>query len=134
MSESQRGDGRFKRQLSLTDLTFIGLGAIFGSGWLFSASYVADMAGPSGTISWLIGGAAVLLLGLVYCELGAALPHAGGVVRYPEYSHGPLLGFLMGRSEEHTSELQSPVHLVCRLLLEKKNCSAKTPTSSKSYS
>src|SRR5438876_3542963 len=34
----------------------------------------------------------------------------------------------MIRSEEHTSELQSPVHLVCRLLLEKKNrhgtCSA----------
>src|SRR4051794_41868647 len=27
------------------------------------------------------------------------------------------------RSEEHTSELQSPVHLVCRLLLEKKNTS-----------
>src|SRR6266581_9447100 len=26
-----------------------------------------------------------------------------------------------GRSEEHTSELQSPVHLVCSLLLEKKN-------------
>src|SRR5438876_8974451 len=26
------------------------------------------------------------------------------------------------RSEEHTSELQSPVHLVCRLLLEKKKC------------
>src|SRR5438876_11341590 len=25
------------------------------------------------------------------------------------------------RSEEHTSELQSPVHLVCRLLLAKKN-------------
>src|SRR5713226_7813539 len=31
---------------------------------------------------------------------------------------GPVL---KGRSEEHTSELQSPVHLVCRLLLEKKN-------------
>src|SRR5438876_10622167 len=27
------------------------------------------------------------------------------------------------RSEEHTSELQSPVHLVCRLLLEKKKLS-----------
>src|SRR5256885_11028177 len=26
-----------------------------------------------------------------------------------------------GRSEEHTSELQSPCNLVCRLLLEKKN-------------
>src|SRR2546429_2651135 len=35
------------------------------------------------------------------------------------------LGFWMPtfleRSEEHTSELQSPLHLVCRLLLEKKN-------------
>src|SRR5690348_17393457 len=30
-----------------------------------------------------------------------------------------IAGFLF-RSEEHTSELQSPVHLVCRLLLEKK--------------
>src|SRR5438876_6027275 len=29
------------------------------------------------------------------------------------------------RSEEHTSELQSPVHLVCRLLLEKKKINIK---------
>src|SRR5689334_24821740 len=28
------------------------------------------------------------------------------------------------RSEEHTSELQSQFHLVCRLLLEKKECSS----------
>src|SRR5438876_1824240 len=41
---------------------------------------------------------------------------------------GPAPAFALGevhhpaeqRSEEHTSELQSPVHLVCRLLLEKK--------------
>src|SRR6266487_6723609 len=32
----------------------------------------------------------------------------------------PVNGPLTVRSEEHTSELQSPVHLVCRLLLEKK--------------
>src|SRR5690348_17499369 len=30
------------------------------------------------------------------------------------------------RSEEHTSELQSPVHLVCRLLLEKKKKNTNT--------
>src|SRR5690625_6022012 len=33
----------------------------------------------------------------------------------------PLLGQEEARSEEHTSELQSRGHLVCRLLLEKKN-------------
>src|SRR5258708_30743237 len=32
-----------------------------------------------------------------------------------------------GRSEEHTSELQSPDHLVCRLLLEKKKSLHRPP-------
>src|SRR5438270_3920862 len=33
----------------------------------------------------------------------------------------PRVVLLLGRSEEHTSELQSQSNLVCRLLLEKKN-------------
>src|SRR5687768_17711272 len=35
-------------------------------------------------------------------------------------AQGTKHGFLFVRSEEHTSELQSRLHLVCRLLLEKK--------------
>src|SRR2546426_3307044 len=35
-----------------------------------------------------------------------------------------------GRSEEHTSELQSPCNLVCRLLLEKKKTSSETTSIS----
>src|SRR2546429_4512588 len=35
-------------------------------------------------------------------------------------SEKAILGSKLGRSEEHTSELQSRLHLVCRLLLEKK--------------
>src|SRR6202171_3991685 len=34
---------------------------------------------------------------------------------------------IKSRSEEHTSELQSPSYLVCRLLLEKKRCHAAHP-------
>src|SRR5258708_27418736 len=34
--------------------------------------------------------------------------------------HLAVIGRILDRSEEHTSELQSPDHLVCRLLLEKK--------------
>src|SRR5256885_4892394 len=37
-------------------------------------------------------------------------------------------GHADGRSEEHTSELQSPCNLVCRLLLEKKTSSRANPT------
>src|SRR5690348_17417860 len=40
---------------------------------------------------------------------------------------GTVLGLVgENRSEEHTSELQSPVHLVCRLLLEKKKSTTQT--------
>src|SRR5687768_18355529 len=35
-------------------------------------------------------------------------------------AYGPALRRPVSRSEEHTSELQSRLHLVCRLLLEKK--------------
>src|SRR5258708_10434281 len=37
------------------------------------------------------------------------------------------------RSEEHTSELQSPDHLVCRLLLEKKNTTLRLDTYQQQY-
>src|SRR5690348_17790919 len=42
-----------------------------------------------------------------------------------------LTPFRNPRSEEHTSELQSPVHLVCRLLLEKKKKKKKQPKPKK---
>src|SRR2546422_6040167 len=38
-----------------------------------------------------------------------------------EHARGPIAQRIGVRSEEHTSELQSRLHLVCRLLLEKKN-------------
>src|SRR3989454_2581507 len=46
-------------------------------------------------------------------------PRVGGAVHQP--LGGEPVGDQLGRSEEHTSELQSPCNLVCRLLLEKKN-------------
>src|SRR5258708_18637586 len=41
--------------------------------------------------------------------------------RKPDSPIRPISPGTSSRSEEHTSELQSPDHLVCRLLLEKKN-------------
>src|SRR5690348_17471921 len=42
------------------------------------------------------------------------------------FNFGALNYYMRPRSEEHTSELQSPVHLVCRLLLEKKKLNLTT--------
>src|SRR5256885_15921315 len=48
----------------------------------------------------------------------AAVRHRTGPARRRSARARPAAG--AGRSEEHTSELQSPCNLVCRLLLEKK--------------
>src|SRR5689334_23514637 len=51
-----------------------------------------------------------------------------------ELEHGvgdDLAALLRARSEEHTSELQSQFHLVCRLLLEKKKKKKKKQTQCK---
>src|SRR5215216_7545515 len=50
----------------------------------------------------------------------------------PRGSRGPRRGSPR-RSEEHTSELQSPDHLVCRLLLEKKKKQIEAFTSIKQH-
>src|SRR5438876_6339416 len=49
-----------------------------------------------------------------------AAPTDANVLISGEAGTGKELAAAALRSEEHTSELQSPVHLVCRLLLEKK--------------
>src|SRR5256885_11892930 len=75
---------------------------------LFRSSREApDVVGVS------IGTQMQLLAGLTFCKMiKEAFPHI--------------------RSEEHTSELQSPCNLVCRLLLEKKKKSRTAPTGSTS--
>src|SRR5258708_22449971 len=64
---------------------------------------------PDGTIQWLMRKDQCMHCADPGCL--AACPADGAIVKY---ANGIV------RSEEHTSELQSPDHLVCRLLLEKK--------------
>src|SRR5690348_17772300 len=72
----------------------------------------------------------------VPADHGGGRPPAGLLLTEPIRGLADLTALLLAvpalltaprgdRSEEHTSELQSPVHLVCRLLLEKKNKTVK---------
>src|SRR3712207_8462731 len=52
----------------------------------------------------------------------------GGVSRHLRQARGSARDGCAGRSEEHTSELQSRQYLVCRLLLEKKKSQSRLPS------
>ncbi|MGV3487778.1 MAG: APC family permease [Tuberibacillus sp.] len=88
--------GKFKKKLTLLDLTFLGCGSIIGSGWLYGSMNAAKLAGVLAWVPWIIGAIIFLLIGLVYAELTAALPRSGGFLRYPDYSHGSVVGYLIG--------------------------------------
>ena len=83
-----------KKSLNLLQLTFASTSAIIGSGWLLGIYISAKYAGPASIFSWFISGFAVILIALVYAELGAMMPAAGGLARYPKYTHGAFLGFI----------------------------------------
>src|SRR5256885_5063716 len=51
---------------------------------------------------------------------GQISPFAGGLLNMGQQAQQGIAPASFQRSEEHTSELQSPCNLVCRLLLEKK--------------
>ncbi len=87
--------GRLRREMSYLDLSFAGLGAIIGSGWLFGVLYAANYAGPAAILAWIIAAVIVTFIALVYAELSGMLPEAGGITRFPHFSHGSLVGFIM---------------------------------------
>src|SRR5258708_13491726 len=87
---------RLRRDVGLVGLLFASVGSIIGSGWLFGALNASLIAGPASLVSWVIGGAAVLLLALIHAELGGMYPVAGGSARFPHYAFGSLIGFASG--------------------------------------
>src|SRR5699024_7045679 len=64
--------------------------------WRVSAMYASHHAGPVDILSCLNGAVFELFIALVYAELSPMFPYAGGVVRYPHYTHGALVSFSAG--------------------------------------
>jgi len=86
----------FQRVITPYGLLMAGVGCMIGSGWLFGPLYTAQIAGPAAIAAWIIGGVLMLIVTFTFAELGAAFPVAGGMVQYAQYSHGPLVSFMIG--------------------------------------
>lgn len=82
------------QKISLFSGVMLALNSLIGSGWLFGAGTAAKVAGPAAIISWILGAVIIISIALTYVELGAMFPESGGMSRYAQYSHGPLLGFV----------------------------------------
>lgn len=89
MVGSSRRRRRYK--LGFGELLAFALGGVIGSGWVLGMDQAWRIAGRAAVWSWLIGGLAMLVIGLVLVQLGKVLPMDGGLVWWPFYSSGPAV-------------------------------------------
>jgi amino acid transporter len=107
--------GRLQRSVGLYGLTMVSLGSIIGSGWLLGALNAAERAGPASVLSWMLAAGMLALLALVYAELGATYPVAGGGARFPYYSHGPIAGFTAGWASWLQAVFIAPIEILAAI-------------------
>ncbi len=91
--------GRFHRSIGLMSATAINMTQMCGIGpFITIPIMVATMGGPQAVLGWIVGALLAITDGLVYAELGAAMPGAGGTYVYLreafQYRTGKLMPFL----------------------------------------
>ena len=85
------------RELSLFDITMIGVGAMIGAGIFGLIGIAAGEAGPVGLlVAFLLNGVVTALTGLSYAELGAAYPQTGGGYAWVKVGLARIFGFYAG--------------------------------------
>lgn len=85
-----------RRDIGVVGLLFASVGSIIGSGWLFGALTASQLAGPAAIISWSVAAVMILLIALVFAELGTMFPLSGAVVRFPHIAFGTFASFTTG--------------------------------------
>src|SRR5271167_3902885 len=88
------------RGVGLASATTLNMIDMIGVGPFITIPLIVSAAGgPQAMLGWVVGAVLALCDGLVWAELGAAMPSAGGSYRYLEEIYGPqtlgrLLSFL----------------------------------------
>jgi len=84
-------------RIGLTQATTLNVLSMIGAGpFLTIPLIIQSMQGPQALLGWIVGAAVAMADGLVWAELGAALPRSGGGYQYLLEAYGPRrLGRLM---------------------------------------
>jgi amino acid transporter len=79
-----------RRELGLIQATSLAITDMVGIGpYITIPLFLATMGGPQAMLGWLVGALLAFCDGLVWAELGAAMPKAGGSYNYLREAYGP---------------------------------------------
>jgi APA family basic amino acid/polyamine antiporter len=96
ISHPESSKPQLARDLGATHAIAVVVGTVIGSGIFLVPSEMMQAVGSARLVylAWLVGGVLSFFGALVYAELGAMKPEAGGEYVYLRDSFGPLAGFL----------------------------------------
>lgn len=94
--EVAAGAGGLRRGLRQRHLTMIALGGIIGASLFIGSGAVIHTAGPSAVVSYVIGGAIVVIVMRMLGEMASARPALGSFMEYARESLGDWAGFTVG--------------------------------------
>ena len=87
--------GQFVRVIRLREILALAFGAMIGWSWVALTGNWIDKAGSLGAmLAFVVGGVAVILVGLTYAELASAMPQAGGEHVYSHRALGATASFI----------------------------------------
>jgi len=93
----QSGEGTLKRTLGPWALVALGIGAIIGAGlFVRTAAAIADRAGPSVTLAFIVAGVGCAFAGLCYAEFASMIPVAGSAYTYSYATMGEFVAWIIG--------------------------------------
>ena len=84
------------RDLTLFDITMIGIAGMIGAGIFALTGFATGLAGPAVLLAFLLNGIIATFTGLAYAELGSALPGAGGGIIWVKEALGNHFAFFAG--------------------------------------
>jgi len=84
------------RELTLFDITMIGIAGMIGAGIFALTGIATGIAGPAILLAFILNGITATFTGLAYAELGSAMPEAGGSYLWVKEAMGDHFGFLAG--------------------------------------
>jgi len=84
------------RDMTVTQATMTGVGAMIGAGIFVLTGIAAGIAGPGLLVAFAFNGVIATLIAMVYAELGSAIPEAGGGYIWARAGLGEHQGFLSG--------------------------------------
>ena len=91
------GEGTLKRTLGPLSLVALGIGAIIGAGlFVRTAAAIADRAGPSVVLAFVVAGVGCAFAGLCYAEFASMIPVAGSAYTYSYATMGELVAWIIG--------------------------------------